>query len=63
MKIGMKKLRALFITLSILIIWVIIEVLLYAIFGIEAITTIIGIGFAFVIGAYFFHKIKEAWKV
>jgi len=62
MKEGFKKFRALLITLGILVIWVVLELLLYSIFGKGAVTTIIGIGIAFVIGAYFFHAVKKAWK-
>jgi len=62
MKIGSKKFRAFFITLGILVIWVGLEGLLYAIFGKGPITTIIGIGIAFIMGAYFFHTIKIVWK-
>lgn len=62
MKIGFKKFHAFFITLGILVIWVGLEGLLYAIFGKGAVTTIIGIGIAFVMGAYFFHAVKKAWK-
>jgi hypothetical protein len=59
---GFKKFRAFFRTLGILIIWVVLEGLLYAIFGKGTITTIIGIGIAFIMGAYFFHAAKKAWK-
>ena len=62
MKEGFKKFRALLITLGILVIWVVLELFLYSIFGKGAVTTIIGIGIAFVIGAYFFHAVKKAWK-
>ncbi len=62
MKIGSKKFRAFFITLGILVIWLVLEGLLYAIFGKGTITTIIGIGIAFVMGAYFFYAIKIVWK-
>jgi len=62
MKEDFKKFRALLITLGILVIWVVLELLLYSIFGKGAVTTIIGIGIAFVIGAYFFHAVKKAWK-
>ncbi len=62
MKADLKKFRAFFITLGILVIWVGLEGLLYAIFGKGTITIIIGIGIAFVIGAYFFHAVKRAWK-
>ena len=62
MKEGFKKFRALLITFGILVIWVVLELLLYSIFGKGAVTTIIGIGIAFVIGAYFFHAVKKAWK-
>jgi uncharacterized membrane protein len=62
MKAAFKKFRAFFITLGILVIWVVLEGLLYAIFGKGAVTTIIGIGIAFVIGAYFFYTIKKVWK-
>ena len=62
MKAGFKKFRAFFITLGILVIWVGLEGLLYALFGRNTITTIIGIGIAFVMGAYFFHAVKRAWK-
>ncbi|MFX0139863.1 MAG: hypothetical protein ACFFDN_39850 [Candidatus Hodarchaeota archaeon] len=62
MKVGLKKFRALLITLGILVVWVILEGLLYTIFGKGAVTTIIGIGIAFVIGAYFYHTVKKAWK-
>lgn len=62
MKAGWRKLRAFFITLGILIVWVVLEFLLYTIFGKGSITTIIGIGIAFVVGAYFFHAVKIVWK-
>jgi len=62
MKEGLKKFRSLLITLGILLIWVALELLNYAIFGKGAVTTIIGIGITFVIGAYFFHAVKKAWK-
>lgn len=62
MKEDFKKFRALLITLGILVIWVVLELLLYSIFGKGAVITIIGIGIAFVIGAYFFHAVKKAWK-
>ena len=62
MKAGFKKFRALLITLGILVAWVVLELLLYTIFGKDAATTIIGIGIAFVIGAYFYHAVKKAWK-
>jgi len=62
MKAGLKKFRAFLITLGILIIWVVLEGLLYSIFGKGTITTIVGMGIAFVIGAYFFHAVKKAWK-
>ncbi len=62
MKASFRKIRAFFITLGVLVIWVVLEVLLYAIFGKGAVTTIIGIGIAFVMGAYFFHAVKKAWQ-
>jgi hypothetical protein len=62
MKASIKKFRAFFITFGILVIWVGLEGLLYTIFGKGAVTTIIGIGIAFVMGAYFFHAVKKAWK-
>ncbi len=62
MKADLKKFRAILITLGILVIWVVLEGLLYTIFGKGTITTIIGIGIAFVMGAYFFHAVKKAWK-
>ncbi len=62
MKKGFKKFRALLITLAILVIWVALELLLYAIFGEGVVTTIVGIAIAFVIGAYFFRAVKKAWK-
>jgi hypothetical protein len=62
MKAGFKKFRAFIITLGILVIWVGLEGLLYTIFGKGTVTTIVGIGIAFVMGAYFFHTIKIAWK-
>lgn len=62
MKEVFNKLRAVLITLGILVVWVALEVLLYTIFGKGAVTTIIGIGIAFVIGAYFFCAVKKAWK-
>jgi len=62
MKVVFKKFRALLITLGILVISVVLELLLFAIVGKGAVTTIIGIGIAFVIGAYFFHEVKKAWK-
>ena len=62
MKTSFRKLRAFFITFGILVISVVLEGLLYAIFGKGAVTTIIGIGIAFVMGAYFFHTVKKAWK-
>lgn len=62
MKAGFKKFRALLITLGILVVWVVLEALLYTIFGKGYVTTIIGIGIAFVIGAYFYHVVKKAWK-
>jgi uncharacterized membrane protein len=62
MKAGFKKFRAFLITLGILVIWVSLEGLLYTIFGKGTITTIVGIGIAFVMGAYFFHAAKKAWK-
>jgi len=50
------------ITLGILFIWAISEMLLYSLFGKSALTTIIGIGLAFVIGAYLLFAIRKAWK-
>ena len=62
MKVVIDKFRAVLITLGILVIWVVLEALLYTIFGKGYVTTIIGIGIAFVIGAYFYHAVKKAWK-
>ena len=62
MKVFFKKFRNVLITLGILVVWVVLEGLLYSIFGKGAVTTIIGIGIAFVMGAYFFHAVKKAWK-
>jgi len=62
MKPGLKKFRAVFITLGILVGWVVLEALLYILFGTDNVTTIVGIGIAFVIGAYFYHAVKKAWK-
>jgi hypothetical protein len=62
MKVFFNKFRAFFITLGILVIWAGLEGLLYIIFGEGTVTTIIGIGIAFVMGAYFFYAIKKVWK-
>ncbi len=62
MKVFFKKFRNVLITLGILVVWVVLEGLLYSIFGKGAVTTIIGIGIAFVMGAYFFHSVKKTWK-
>ncbi len=62
MKVGFKKFRAFFIILGILVIWVVVEGLLYTIFKQGTITIIIGIGIAFIMGAYFFQAVKKAWK-
>ncbi len=62
MKESFKKFRSILITIGILVIWMVIEILLYAVFGTNAVTTIIGLGIAFVIGAYFFRAVKKAWK-
>ena len=62
MKVVFKKFRAVLIILGILVVWTVLEVILYTIFGKGAITIIIGIGITFVMGAYFFYAIKKAWK-
>ncbi len=62
MKVVFNKFRAVLITLGILVVWVALEALLYTIFGKGTVTTIIGIGITFVIGAYFFYAIKKAWN-
>ena len=62
MKESFKKFRSILITLGILVMWIVIEVLLYSIFGTNAVPTIVGLGIAFVIGAYFFRAVKKAWK-
>ncbi len=62
MKVVFKKFRAVLIILGILVVWTVLEALLYTIFAKGAITIIIGIGITFVIGAYFFYAIKKAWK-
>jgi len=62
MKVVFKKFRAILIILGILVVWTVLEAILYAIFGKGAITIIIGIGITFVIGACFFYAIKKVWK-
>lgn len=47
-------------TPGVLVILVVLELLLYAIFGKATITTIIGVGIAFVVDAYFFPCSKKS---